>query len=116
MPNFLILFALIVICLAVWWASRRDRNGVAKPEVVASGTKPLHPMAWVVFLCFGLVFAAAGVWMCVDPWVPSGGGKGGTLVAYLANFLLGDYGPAIIFLGLAAACFYEASRYFRRVR
>lgn len=109
-PNFYVLFSVIAVAAAIIWASRQGKpdsstDAGRRPPVDA---KPPHPMAWLGCSLFGIVFAISGIAMCFSPWTPTGGGKGGGLLLHLAYLLLGDYGPAILIMGMGAVCGYKA--------
>ncbi len=111
-PNFYVLFGVIAVAAAIIWASRQGNKTASTthgPRHPPADGKPPHPMVWIAFSLFGIVFLAAGVAMCFSPGEPAaGGGKGGAILIYLAYWLLGDYGPAIAFMGLGVVCLYKA--------
>lgn len=113
MPNFYLLFGVIAVAAAILWASRQG----GKPEGSSTGSDlqrqatdagPPHPMAWIGFSLLGIGFLVAGMVAYAHPGEPSANAKAISLFMYLAYWLMGDYGPAIAFIGSGAACLYKA--------
>ena len=98
----------MLVFLFVVYDVLRKKALFAKPggaELIVKIERQRKRRACLLLFAGALVFTGAGVWQCMEPSERPDG-----VLFHLANFMLGKYGPAMMFFALGIGCFFASMK------
>jgi len=107
MLKIVIIFSMLVFLFVVYDVLRKKAL-FAKPGgalFIVKIERQRKRRACMLLFAGALVFTGAGVWQCMEPSERPDG-----VLFHLANFMLGKYGPAVMFFALGIGCFFASMK------